>query len=318
MELLVALIVAFVVLAGLLYRSRRQAALERGGTVAYERRHLFTKTERAFLGALDGATTDQVRSFAKVPLAELLSVPAAVPEAERRGAARGIDRQHVDFVLCDPADLRVLAVVELEDPGRPGHGPKERQDGVDRALASAGIPVIRFPARPTYTVDEVRNKLAPVMPAVPPPAPSARRAKAGKGKGRSRDATGARAAVVAVEPAVVPRDQPEVAAPAPASAPPKEEAPTPAPEPVVPPIAATVKDTSRAPAPGPSAAVPASTSTGSAPTVNVERDRYARLGTCPTCGKPMVERVGKRGAMKGKTYLVCSGEPPCAPLASEA
>jgi hypothetical protein len=87
---------------------------------------------------------------------------------------------------------------------------------------------------------------------------------------------------------------------------------------VVPAIAATVKDTPPAPASRPPAGEPASTSTGSAPAASVERDRYARLGTCPTCGKPMVERVGKRGAMKGKTYLVCSGEPPCAPLASEA
>jgi hypothetical protein len=48
------------------------------------------------------------------------------------------------------------------------------------------------------------------------------------------------------------------------------------------------------------------------------RDPYARLGSCPTCGRPMVERVGKRGALKGKPYLVCSGDPPCAPVAAEA
>jgi hypothetical protein len=41
------------------------------------------------------------------------------------------------------------------------------------------------------------------------------------------------------------------------------------------------------------------------------RDPYARLGSCPSCGRPMVERVGKRGALKGKPYLVCSGDPSC-------
>jgi hypothetical protein len=47
------------------------------------------------------------------------------------------------------------------------------------------------------------------------------------------------------------------------------------------------------------------------------RDPYARLGTCPSCGRPMVERVGKRGSLKGKPYLVCSGDPPCGTVPAE-
>ncbi len=47
------------------------------------------------------------------------------------------------------------------------------------------------------------------------------------------------------------------------------------------------------------------------------RDPYARLGSCPSCGRPMVERVGKRGALKGKPYLVCSGDPPCGTVATD-
>jgi hypothetical protein len=32
----------------------------------------------------------------------------------------------------------------------------------------------------------------------------------------------------------------------------------------------------------------------------------------------MVERIGKRGTLKGKPFLVCSGDPPCDLLASDA
>ncbi len=323
MELLIFLIVLFVVLAGLLFLSRRQAARQRGAQVVLERRHLFTKAELSFLAALDGAVTDQVRAFAKVPLADLLQVPATVPDGERQAATSRLARQQVDFVLCDPGDLQVLAAVEVGGVDRRGRG---GETGIEEALASAGIPVIRFPERSAYTVDEVRHKLAPVMPAVPSPAPTARRAKAGKGKGRAnrpRDATGAPAAVVAVEPVVAPplapereRAEPRGAArepdeAQPLDAPGVDDAPVPMPVPVAP--------------PAPSAAAAASTVSGTAMTAvrraqdaDAERDRYARLGTCPTCGKPLVERVGKRGALKGKTYLVCSGEPPCAPLATEA
>jgi hypothetical protein len=327
MELLIILIVVFVVLAGLLVVSRRQAAAQQGGGVPYERRHLFTKAERSFLAALDEATGDQVRVFAKVPLAGLLQVPSSVGGGERRGAAQRLAQQQVDFVLCDPGDLRVLSVVEFEDGSPSSRRPKERDVLVDEALASAGIPVIRFAAGSAPGVDEVRHKLAPVMPAVPPPAPSAKRAKPGKKRaGRPRDATGAPAAVVAVEPAPTPELISDVTTEE-RTAPPQDEGPQRAPVldevPSVTPAAAT---RSTAPAASPAAAPttpsrsPSARSTPArvAQDADPERDRYARLGTCPTCGKPLVERVGKRGALKGKTYLVCSGDPPCEPLVTEA
>ena len=73
-----------------------------------------------------------------------------------------------------------------------------------------------------------------------------------------------------------------------------------------------------APPVAPPAAPPPATVVRAPPRADGARDPYARLGSCPTCGRPMVERVGKRGALKGKPYLVCSGDPPCAPVATDA
>lgn len=330
MELLIFLIVVFVVLAVLLVLSRRQAALQQGGGASYERRHLFTRAERSFLAALDEATGDGVRVFAKVPLAGLLQIPSTVAEGERRGAMRRIEQQHVDFVLCDPADLSVLSVVEFEDAPPSSRRPKERTALVDEALASAGIPTIRFASGSAPSVDDVRHRLAPVMPTVPPPAPSAKRTKPGKKRAaRPRDATGAPAAVVAVEPVTMPGSAPSVAAEGRKDAsqdetpsvvlPTPSEAPSTAPS-FAPAAASRQALASASPSAAPTAAgTPGAQRTARAvQDADPDRDRYARLGSCPTCGKPLVERVGKRGALKGKTYLVCSGEPPCEPMVTEA
>jgi hypothetical protein len=37
----------------------------------------------------------------------------------------------------------------------------------------------------------------------------------------------------------------------------------------------------------------------------------ATAQTCPTCGKPMIERVAKRGPKEGRTFLACSAYPEC-------
>jgi len=182
MERLVILLVVFVILVVLLVLSRRQARSERLGSVVYERRHLFGKAERSFLAVLDEALGDQARAFGKVRLGDLLQVPAAVAGDVRRDARNAIVDRGVDFVVCDPADLRVLAVVELDEASQAADRAEERDAVVDAALASAGIPVIRFAARSGYALAEVRRRLDPVLTSAPPVGPSARRAKAAKGK----------------------------------------------------------------------------------------------------------------------------------------
>ena len=245
---------------------------------------------------LDQAIGAKVRTFAKVRLDQLLQVPAAVAGDRRRAARNAIARQHVDFVLCDPADLRALAVVELDDADRGGDRTEERDASVDEALASAGIPVIRFVARSGYAVDDVRRRLDAVLPAAPTAASSARRKKSGDGKaGRPRDRAGA---PVPAMPAPVASTTLDVA---PASGSDAE------------PAAAALPT---APAPGSTPATVAARRTAATIArepqgTDVERNPYARLGSCPSCGRPLVERIAKRGAQKGKPILVCSGDPPC-------
>jgi hypothetical protein len=203
--------------------------------VPYERRPLFTAAERSFLGVLDQATAgQQLRVLGKIRLFDLLKVRAGAPASEQRSAMNRVIQKHVDFVLCSPADLHVVAVIELDDASHDTPKARARDELVDRALAAAGIPIHRFSARRAYSVQEIRQALAPLRP--PPASDGA--------AGRPRDGA---AAPLGGHPSAV-------SAPADAPAP---------------------------------------------------------LGSCPKCGRPLVERVGKRGPRQGTTFLGCSGYPDC-------
>ncbi len=69
----------------------------------------------------------------------------------------------MDFVLCTPHAFTIAGVVELDDRTHDMQDRKERDEFVDEALKSAGIPLIRYPVQRAYRTDEVRQKLNPVF-----------------------------------------------------------------------------------------------------------------------------------------------------------
>lgn len=120
---------------------------------------LFTPAERSFLGVLDQVVAGQFRIFGKVRLADVVRVKNTPDRGAWQTAFNKIDRKHVDFVGCDPADLSVKFVVELDDRSHERPDRRDRDAFVDGALKAAGIPVFHIPARRAYTVEEVRSAL---------------------------------------------------------------------------------------------------------------------------------------------------------------
>ncbi|MEO0587119.1 MAG: DUF2726 domain-containing protein [Planctomycetota bacterium] len=125
------------------------------------RRYLLTKAERSFFGVLDQAVGNRYLVFAKVRLADLLQVRTGTEG--RQSHQNKIQSKHIDFVLCDPNTVEIVACVELDDAS---HNRKDRQERdlfVDRALVAAGLPLIRFRAQRTYSVADVRMKISAVQ-----------------------------------------------------------------------------------------------------------------------------------------------------------
>lgn len=120
---------------------------------------LFTPTERSFLGALEQSVGGQYRIMGKVRLGDIVAVEKRIASSSRQSALNRINSKHVDFVLCDPQTLAIRLVVELDDRTHERADRKARDEFVNAALAAAGVPIARIPARSAYSVAELSQQI---------------------------------------------------------------------------------------------------------------------------------------------------------------
>lgn len=116
---------------------------------------LFTPAERSFLGVLDQVVAGRARVFGKVRVGDVLSPRKGLQRGASSTARNKIDRKHFDFVLCDPSDLSVICVIELDDKSHRAKSRQERDDLLLGACEAAGISMIQVPAKAAYTISAV-------------------------------------------------------------------------------------------------------------------------------------------------------------------
>ena len=120
---------------------------------------LFTPAERSFLAVLEQATGEQFCVFGKVRLADVIKVKSGLSGSARQQAFNRIQSKHLDFVVCDPNDLSVQFVVELDDSSHQQSHRQARDEFLDKALAAAGVPVYHFPVKRMYSVQDIRGAI---------------------------------------------------------------------------------------------------------------------------------------------------------------
>jgi hypothetical protein len=121
---------------------------------------LFSPAERSFLGVLDGAIGDRCRVLGKVRLADVISPIRGLSKSDWQKAFNRIGSKHVDFVLCKKDDLSLVCAIELDDSSHKKGERKTRDDFLEKALNASSFPFIRFAARVSYNVREVKAKIA--------------------------------------------------------------------------------------------------------------------------------------------------------------
>lgn len=136
-----------------------------GGTGYESRGVLFTPAERSFMGVLEQALDSRYRVFGKIRLGDLVKPARGLSNSKRAAAQNKINQKHVDFVVCTANELALVGVLELDDTSHLRRDRAERDRFVDQVLAAAGIPILRFPAKKGYGVQEVRARLAEMMSA---------------------------------------------------------------------------------------------------------------------------------------------------------
>lgn len=114
---------------------------------------LLTERERSLYQGLLASYPNH-KLFVQVALSQMMDVPENHPD--RQSIRNRFSQLVADFVLCR-ADLSVVAVIELDDSS---HGRSDRQDAdarKNKALADAGIRLVRIPAGPLPSADLLRK-----------------------------------------------------------------------------------------------------------------------------------------------------------------
>ena len=116
---------------------------------------LVSKTEMRFYRSLVKASQDEFELFAMVRIADILQVDPDLPN--KRKWLNLILGKHVDFVVCDQSTLKPLVCIELDDPTHRAAERVERDIFVNKAFASAGLPLLRIPTQNNYHAKELRD-----------------------------------------------------------------------------------------------------------------------------------------------------------------
>lgn len=120
---------------------------------------LFSPAELSFYFVLQQALSEDCMIFGKVRIADVIQPDKSLIWKLRSIALNKISSKHFDFVICDSKTFLILAVVELDDKSHNSFRAIKRDKFVNEACKSAGITLIRFRAKPSYQIQQVRDTI---------------------------------------------------------------------------------------------------------------------------------------------------------------
>ena len=143
--------------------------LVRFGTTSrypYVPRRLLSAAELKFFRTLEGLIPDNLRLSLKPRLGDIIDVDYIVREKDFKWKGRygaQIWSKHLDFVIYDPIDSEVVLCIELDDSSHDTKDAKARDRFKDKALAAAGVPLLRIKCKAYYESNVIAKKLAPYL-----------------------------------------------------------------------------------------------------------------------------------------------------------
>ena len=117
---------------------------------------LCTPQEAQFMTLLGKAVGDDFRIFTKVRLSDIVSVKQGVSGSVKKDAQNKANQRILDYVLCDAESMVIKAVIELE-PASSNLQQQKRNLFLKNTLAAAGLPFLRFKAKPGYRVADLHD-----------------------------------------------------------------------------------------------------------------------------------------------------------------
>lgn len=129
---------------------------------------LFTEAERSFYGVLNQSIPDEMVVMGKVRVADILTPNKGLDRSKWQTAFNKIAYKHVDYILCDKHSLSILAAIELDDKSHRSRKAKIKDAFLNDAFESANLPLIRFQALRSYSLSDIKEKIATALSTAPP------------------------------------------------------------------------------------------------------------------------------------------------------
>ncbi|KAA1258019.1 Topoisomerase DNA binding C4 zinc finger [Rubripirellula obstinata] len=140
-----------------------------------QRDNFLSAAELAFYRVLEQAVGETYSINNKVRLWDVLYVPR---RDDSRTYENKISSKHIDFLLCEPSTMQPVLAIELDDASHNRKDRQERDAFLDQALTAAGLAILHIKAARTYSIAEVGQQIASVLPgtasnmSVAPPLPT--------------------------------------------------------------------------------------------------------------------------------------------------
>lgn len=153
MLLLVVLVVIIALVASRFIDNSNPFQVQRKSSV-------LSPVERSFLGLLEKAVLNDYRIMNRVKLADIIETRDGASEKTRRSTLFKLNAKYLDYVLCEPDTMKVVAVLDLVNThSKVGH--KAVPDWfVSGALEAAGVPYLRIAIKAGYSVTDLQAALA--------------------------------------------------------------------------------------------------------------------------------------------------------------
>lgn len=143
------------------HRARASRTRRPGSSYPYRTRQtLLSQGEAAFFGPLCDAVAGRFHVMCKVRLADVITCSDA---NWRRGFGAAISQKHLDFVLCEPATMRFVLAIELDDKSHERPERRRRDSFVNIALYRSRVGFIRFEAKAHYSAESIRRRIDGVL-----------------------------------------------------------------------------------------------------------------------------------------------------------
>jgi len=147
-----------IVLAAFLVKAKKSGALSKDDIAwPFQAKKPLSEPEQELYFRLRQALPDQV-VLAQVQLSQFLAVKKGHNQQSWRNR---INRMSADFVIC-AKDASVLAVIELDDATHTRADRKQADAKKDKAVAAAGIRILRWSVKAIPDVASIRSQLLPV------------------------------------------------------------------------------------------------------------------------------------------------------------